>query len=45
MTGLAQRNITLEDALHEAEERYVAANPQSRARHLDAARHLPGGNT
>lgn len=45
MTGLAQRNITLEDALREAEERYVAANPQSRARHLDAARHLPGGNT
>ena len=45
MRAPAYRNITLEDALREAEERYVAANPKSHARHVDAARHLPGGNT
>ena len=45
MRAPAHRNITLEDALREAEERYVAANPKSHARHRDAARHLPGGNT
>jgi glutamate-1-semialdehyde 2,1-aminomutase len=45
MRASAYRNITLEDALREAEERYVAANPKSRARHADAGRHLPGGNT
>jgi glutamate-1-semialdehyde 2,1-aminomutase len=45
MTAPAYRNITLEDALREAEERYVAANPKSRARHADAGRRLPGGNT
>jgi len=39
------RNITLEDALADAEARYVAANPKSRARHLEAGRVLPGGNT
>jgi glutamate-1-semialdehyde 2,1-aminomutase len=45
MRAPAYRNITLEDALREAEERYVAANPKSQARHVDAARRLPGGNT
>jgi glutamate-1-semialdehyde 2,1-aminomutase len=45
MRAPAYRNISLEDALREAEERYIAANPKSRARHVDAARHLPGGNT
>jgi glutamate-1-semialdehyde 2,1-aminomutase len=45
MRAPAYRNISLEDALREAEERYIVANPKSRARHVDAARHLPGGNT
>ena len=45
MRAPAYRNISLEEALREAEERYIAANPKSRARHVDAARHLPGGNT
>jgi glutamate-1-semialdehyde 2,1-aminomutase len=45
MTLAVGRNITLEDALADAEARYVAANPRSRARHLEAARSLPGGNT
>jgi glutamate-1-semialdehyde 2,1-aminomutase len=45
MTTLAARNMSLEDALQEAEQRYVAANPKSRARHAEAARSLPGGNT
>lgn len=45
MTTLAARNMSLEDALQDAEQRYVAANPKSRARHAEAARSLPGGNT
>ena len=45
MTLAVGRNITLEDALEDAEARYVAANPKSRARHAEAARTLPGGNT
>jgi glutamate-1-semialdehyde 2,1-aminomutase len=45
MTLAARRNMSLEDALGEAEARYVAANPKSRARHEDACRVLPGGNT
>ena len=45
MTLAVGRNITLEDALADAEARYVAANPKSRSRHLEAARSLPGGNT
>ena len=45
MTLAAGRNITLEDALRDAEARYVQANPKSRARHLEATRSLPGGNT
>ncbi len=45
MTALAVRNMSLEDALKDAEARYAAANPRSRARHVEAARNLPGGNT
>ncbi|HEX5794932.1 MAG TPA: aminotransferase class III-fold pyridoxal phosphate-dependent enzyme [Geminicoccaceae bacterium] len=45
MTLAVGRNITLGDALADAEARYVAANPKSRARHLEAGRVLPGGNT
>ena len=45
MTTLAVRNMSLEDALQDAEQRYAAANPKSRARHAEAARSLPGGNT
>ena len=41
----AKRNQDLSSAVREAEERYVAANPESqRLSHL-AARRLPGGNT
>jgi glutamate-1-semialdehyde 2,1-aminomutase len=39
------RNLTLETALAEAEQRYAVANPVSRARHEAACAHLPGGNT
>ena len=42
MTG---RNMSLEAALADAVERYVAANPASAARHEEACRSLPGGNT
>ena len=45
MTMTAERNMSLEDALADAEARYVAANPRSRARHAEAAGALPGGNT
>ena len=45
MTMAAERNMSLDDALADAEARYVAANPKSRARHAEAARSLPGGNT
>jgi glutamate-1-semialdehyde 2,1-aminomutase len=45
MTMAAVRNMSLEDALKDAEARYVAANPKSRARDAAAARSLPGGNT
>ena len=41
----AAKNVTLEAALREAEERYVAANPKSRARIEAASANLPGGNT
>jgi glutamate-1-semialdehyde 2,1-aminomutase len=45
MTMAAARNMSLDDALADAEARYVAANPMSRERHVEAARSLPGGNT
>jgi glutamate-1-semialdehyde 2,1-aminomutase len=41
----APRNMRLEDALRDAEARYVEANPKSRARHVEACGAMPGGNT
>ena len=38
-------NLSLEAALKEAEERFVAANPKSRARQAEAEAVMPGGNT
>ena len=43
--SMTARNMTLEVALAEATERYVAANPASAARHEEACRSMPGGNT
>jgi glutamate-1-semialdehyde 2,1-aminomutase len=37
--------MSLEDALGRVRERYVAANPRSRAAHVAAAEVMPGGNT
>jgi len=45
MTLAVGRNITLEDALRDAEAGYVEANPKSRARHAEACAAMPGGNT
>lgn len=39
------RNAHLDDAVADATARYVAANPQSQARHKKARASLPGGNT
>ena len=39
------RNATLDTALRDAEEKYVAANPRSRAIDERAAQFMPGGNT
>jgi glutamate-1-semialdehyde 2,1-aminomutase len=39
------RNLTLEAAVSDAEARYVAANPKSKARFEAAKRTMPGGNT
>ncbi len=39
------RNIDLDSALADAEQRYVAANPGSKARIEKACRVMPGGNT
>ncbi len=38
-------NITVEAALAEARERFVAANPASFAAHVEATAVMPGGNT
>ncbi|WP_119304568.1 aspartate aminotransferase family protein [Dongia deserti] len=38
-------NVSLDSALEEAENRYVAANPKSAARHSSASSSMPGGNT
>lgn len=43
--GNASRNSTLETALAEARERYVAARPRSAAIHQRAREVMPGGNT
>lgn len=40
-----QANTTLAEAIVEARMHYAAANPASQALQLEAARHLPGGNT
>ncbi len=44
-TAQHPRNSTLEEALSEARERYVAARPQSALIHARAREVLPGGNT
>lgn len=41
----AHRNQTLSSAVREAEERYIAANPESQRLAQLAAQRLPGGNT
>ena len=38
-------NISLQAALSESRERYVAANPASLAAHVEATAAMPGGNT
>ncbi len=38
-------NASLDAALAEARERFVAANPESLARHVEATAVMPGGNT
>jgi glutamate-1-semialdehyde 2,1-aminomutase len=43
--AVPQRNQNLGSAVREAEERYVAANPESRRLAQLATRRLPGGNT
>ena len=45
MTVAAARNMSLDDVLQDAEERYTRANPNSRARHAEACAAMPGGNT
>ncbi len=40
-----RRNLDLDTALAEAERRYLAANPESVARHEAAKASMPGGNT
>jgi len=38
-------NVSLQEALRETEERYIAGNPRSKARQDEAAKSMPGGNT
>jgi glutamate-1-semialdehyde 2,1-aminomutase len=38
-------SAALEKALQEAEDRYIAANPKSRASFVEACESMPGGNT
>jgi glutamate-1-semialdehyde 2,1-aminomutase len=45
MSETTLRNADLDAALAEAREAYVAANPKSLARHVEAAAVMPGGNT
>ena len=42
-TGL--RNADIDAALNEAKENYVARNPKSLARYVEATAVMPGGNT
>src|SRR5262249_55206447 len=44
-TSAARRNRTLDDALAEARETYVARRPKSKAQHEAARTVMPGGNT
>ncbi len=44
-TTAARRNRTLDDALAEARETYVARRPKSKAQHEAARTVMPGGNT
>ena len=41
----ALRNADLDAALHEAKEAYIARNPKSLARFIEATSVMPGGNT
>ncbi|RVU38288.1 aminotransferase class III-fold pyridoxal phosphate-dependent enzyme [Hwanghaeella grinnelliae] len=45
MTNHTPRNLTLDQALAEAEARFVARNPRSMERHKAARQWMPGGNT
>ena len=45
MPSQAARNLNLESAVQDVEERYVAANPKSQARFEAACRTMPGANT
>jgi glutamate-1-semialdehyde 2,1-aminomutase len=38
-------NVSLDEALRDAEARFAAANPKSAAQHQAAAQSMPGGNT
>src|SRR6201987_6274147 len=44
-TTAARRNRTLDDALGEARETYVARRPKSKTQHEAARTVMPGGNT
>jgi glutamate-1-semialdehyde 2,1-aminomutase len=45
MSTTTLRNISLDDALAQAEQRYRQNNPKSEARHEQACASMPGGNT
>ena len=45
MALAAGSNITLDAALREAKERFVASNPESLRLHAEATKAMPGGNT
>jgi glutamate-1-semialdehyde 2,1-aminomutase len=45
MSETAWRNADIDAALTEAKEAYVARNPKSFARHVEATAAMPGGNT
>ena len=45
MSETSLRNTDIDAALNEAKEAYVAANPRSLARYVEATAVMPGGNT
>jgi glutamate-1-semialdehyde 2,1-aminomutase len=45
MSQALRQNSDLPTALRDAREAYVARNPNSLARHIEALAHMPGGNT